>query len=55
MPRLPRQQQWTEEACYHIMSRGHNRETVFRDDQDRQYLLHLLAPYRQRFDFRLYH
>ena len=26
MPRVPRRWQWTEEACYHLMDRGHNRE-----------------------------
>jgi hypothetical protein len=26
MPRTPRRCQWTEEACYHLMDRGHNRE-----------------------------
>ena len=28
MPRLPRRWQWTDAACYHLMDRGHNRETV---------------------------
>lgn len=55
MPRVARQQQWTAEACYHITSRGHNRESVFRDDADRRAFLHLIARYRQRFDFRLFH
>jgi putative transposase len=37
------------------MNRGHNRETVFSDDEDRNYFLDLLARYRERFDLRLYH
>jgi putative transposase len=37
------------------MNRGHNRETVFADDQDRVYFLKLLARYRDRYAARLYH
>src|SRR5882762_11355916 len=55
MPRTPRQHQWTDAACYHVMNRGHNREPVFGDDDDRAYFLGLLARYRERFGFRLYH
>ena len=42
MPRTPRKQQWTEEACYHVMNRGHNRERIFGDDDDRRHFLGLL-------------
>jgi putative transposase len=55
MPRLPRRWQWTDEACYHLMDRGHDREAVFLDDEDRGAFLGLVQRYRQRFDFRLYH
>src|SRR5271157_551483 len=55
MPRTPRKQQWTEEACYHVMNRGHNRERIFGDDDDRRHFLGLLARYRERFGLRLYH
>src|SRR5690242_9653075 len=55
MPRTPRRWQWTEAACYHVMDRGHNRETIFADDEDRRHFLKLLARYRDRFDLRLYH
>src|SRR6476646_6210342 len=55
MPRTPRRWQWTEAACYHVMDRGHNRETVFADDEDRRHFLELLARYRDRFGLRLYH
>jgi putative transposase len=37
------------------MNRGHNRETVFADDEDRGYFLQLLARYRDRFALRRYH
>jgi len=26
VPRVPRHLQWAEEACFHLMNRGHNRE-----------------------------
>jgi putative transposase len=55
MPRASRKQQWTDEACYHVLDRGHNRDTVFTDDEDRAAFLGLVARYRQRLGFRLYH
>ena len=39
MPRTPRKRQWTDEACYHVMNRGHNRERIFGDDDDRRQFL----------------
>jgi len=53
MPRTPRKQQWTDEACYHVMNRGHNRERIFGDDDDRRQFLRLLARYQERFGLRL--
>ena len=55
MSRQPRRAQWADDACYHIINRGHNRETVFRDDEDRRVFLDLLSRYRARYGFRLYH
>ncbi len=55
MPRSPRCQQWAEEACSHVLNRGHHREAVFADDADRGRFLALLARCRQRYGFRLYH
>jgi putative transposase len=37
------------------MNRGHNREAVFADDDDRRAFLDLVAQYRDRFAFRLFH
>ena len=39
MPRTPRKRQWTDEACNHVMNRGHNRERIFGDDDDRRQFL----------------
>ncbi len=55
MPRIPRRYQWAREACFHLIDRGHNREAVFADDEDRRAFLGLVARYGRRFGFRLYH
>ncbi len=55
MPRVPRYLQWSEEACFHLMNRGHNREPVFAHDEDRRAFIDLVARYRDRFGFRLLH
>ena len=55
MPRAARRYQLSQTACYHVMNRGHNRETLFRDDDDFRYFLALLARYRSRTDFQLFH
>jgi putative transposase len=55
MPRIARCWQWTQAACYHLMDRGHNRQDIFSDDQDRAAFLGLVARYCQQFGFRLYH
>ena len=55
MPRRPRAWLWTDAACYHVINRGHARETIFHDDSDRLYFLDLLGRYRDRFELRLYH
>jgi REP element-mobilizing transposase RayT len=55
MPRCARRNVWTTAACYHVLNRGHARERIFHDDADRQRFLELLARYRDRCAFRLYH
>jgi len=41
-------------ACYHIITRGNQRQQVFFDDQDfRKYLL-ILRKYKKKFSFLLY-
>ena len=48
MPRIARCWQWTQAACYHLMDRGHNRQAVFLDDEDRAAFLGLVGRYRGR-------
>jgi hypothetical protein len=51
MPRLPRRGHWTDAACYHVITRGHNRDPIF-EDPDRAEFLGLLARSRDRFELR---
>jgi putative transposase len=55
MGRPPRHLFWAESAAHHVMDRGHNRQAVFRDDEDRVAFLNLVRRYRARFRLRLYH
>jgi putative transposase len=55
MPRTARRLRWTDAACFHVLNRGHARETLFHDDEDRQAFLALLARYGDRSGWRLYH
>ena len=45
----------TEAASFHLLNRGHARETLFHDDQDRSSFLELLARSREHFAARLDH
>ena len=55
MTRVLRRQQLGQAVCFHVMNRGHNRETVFLDDIDRRAFLDLVDRYRERFEFQLFH
>jgi REP element-mobilizing transposase RayT len=55
MPCIPRRQQQAVGLYDHMINRGHNREVVFRTEEDAAYFLHLVERYRQRFAVRLYH
>jgi putative transposase len=52
MPRPPRLE--FSGAVYHVVARGNEQRDVFRCDSDREFYLHRLAHYRDRFHFRLY-
>jgi REP element-mobilizing transposase RayT len=43
-----------EGAFYHVISRGNQRQKIFRSDADYSCYLDLLARYRERYGFRLY-
>ena len=44
-----------DDGCYHIICRGNNRSTVFREESDRQCYLHLLAGYCDEYRVALHH
>jgi REP element-mobilizing transposase RayT len=54
MPRKPRSARHAPDACYHVLNRGHARETVFHDPDDFAAFLHLLDRYAEAAPFRLY-
>ena len=43
-----------ESACYHIITRGNQKQTVFLESQDYEKYLHILAKYKKRYKFGLY-
>jgi putative transposase len=55
MPRIARCQQHQLGAYYHLMNRGHNREVLFRVDDDFTHFLKLLKRYHGRFGQHLFH
>jgi len=52
MPRIARITM--ENAFYHIITRGNQKQKVFREPTDYKKYLHLLARYKNKFKFRLY-
>jgi putative transposase len=55
MPRRARRFAWTDNAAYHVLNRGHNRQTVFPEAADCETFLALLDKYRQQFAARVFH
>lgn len=53
MPRSPRL--LLSESYYHVMTRGNNKNTVFRCDEDYSYYLELLSRFKIDHPFDLYH
>ena len=52
MPRLARIT--IEKACYHIITRGNQKQTVFKEPADYQKYLLLLTRYKNKYKFMLY-
>ena len=53
MPRVARVA--PKEYVYHVMTRGNNRQTVFRDKEDFQRYLEVVQQYPAKYKFQLYH
>lgn len=43
------------EHVYHVLTRGNNRQDVFRDEEDFRKYLELLFRYKEEYGFKLYH
>src|SRR3972149_4661339 len=43
------------ECVYHILTRGNNRQDVFKDKQDYKKYREILQRYKERYTFKLYH
>ena len=52
MPRKPRVEY--SGAFYHVITRGNQRQKLFRDDKDREFYLDRLEQYRKRYGFTIY-
>ena len=44
-----------KEYVYHILTRGNNREDVFKDEKDYKKYIEILRRYKEKYNFRLYH
>jgi putative transposase len=52
MPRLARIT--LKNACYHIITRGNQKQTVFEDSQDYEKYLSILTKYKKKYKFKLF-
>jgi putative transposase len=44
-----------DEHVYHILTRGNNRQDVFKDEKDYKKYIEILKRYKERYKFKLYH
>lgn len=44
-----------KEYVYHVLTRGNNRQDVFKDERDYKRYLEILRRYKERYKFKLYH
>lgn len=52
MPRLARIT--IDNGCYHVITRGNQKQSVFLDKEDHEKYLTLLSKYKKRYKFKLY-
>ena len=43
-----------EDICYHVISRGNEKKTTFKDDSDYAKYMKLLLKYKKKYNFKLY-
>ncbi|MFH0954044.1 MAG: transposase [Verrucomicrobiota bacterium] len=54
MPRIARTHQQTA-LCYHVFNRGINRQPIFRDEHDRDFLIKAVRKYKRMCGVRIFH
>ncbi|MDP8213310.1 MAG: transposase [Candidatus Zapsychrus exili] len=43
-----------ESSIYHVISRGNNRQKIFKDKRYKEYFLDILRRYKERYSFKIY-
>jgi putative transposase len=44
-----------KEFVYHVLTRGNNKQTIFKDEEDFLKYLDILKKYKDKYQFKLYH
>jgi REP element-mobilizing transposase RayT len=44
-----------KEYVYHILTRGNNRQDIFKDKKDYKKYIEILQKYKERYKFKIYH
>jgi len=44
-----------KEYVYHILTRGNNREDIFKEERDYKKYIEILGRYKEKYKFKLYH
>jgi len=44
-----------KESVFHVLTRGNNRQDVFKDGGDHRRYIEILQKYKERYDFKMYH
>ena len=53
---MPRGKRLTfDNAIFHIINRGNARQDIFHDEEDFEKFLHIIARYKDKFGFKMYH
>ena len=53
---MPRQARIAPKECvYHILTRGNNRQDIFKDEKDFQNYLDIVKKYKEKYKFKIYH
>jgi REP element-mobilizing transposase RayT len=53
MPRIARVA--PKGLVYHILTRGNNRQDIFKEERDYKKYLEILQRYKERYEFKIYH